>query len=49
MAVPRSTEPGIYRGLVQAEPGDTCAVLMLEVAAAPAPSAARKRRGAKAK
>jgi hypothetical protein len=49
VAVPRSTEPGIYRGLVQAEPGDTCAVLMLEVAAAPAPSTVRKRRAAKAK
>jgi hypothetical protein len=52
VAVPRSAEPGIYRGLVQAEPGDTCAVLMLEVAPAPAASAApaaRKRRAAKAK
>jgi hypothetical protein len=55
VAVPRGAEPGIYRGLVQAEPGDTCAVLMLEVAAAPAApaasarSAARKRRATKAK
>ena len=41
VAVPKTTPPGIYRGLVQAEPGDTCAVLMLEVTA---PPAAPKRR-----
>jgi hypothetical protein len=41
VAVPRNTEAGIYRGLIQAEPGDTCAVLMIEVKAAPA-----KRRAA---
>jgi hypothetical protein len=45
VAVPRNTEAGIYRGLIQAEPGDTCAVLMLEVkAAAPKRRAAAKPR-----
>jgi hypothetical protein len=29
VAVPKGTTPGNYRGLVQAEPGDTCAVVML--------------------
>ena len=35
IAVPRGTAPNNYRGLVQAEPGDTCAVLMLCVTARP--------------
>jgi hypothetical protein len=41
VSVPKSAVAGVYRGLIQAEPGDTCAVLMLNVAAAP------KRRAAK--
>ena len=49
VAVPRKTEPGIYRGLVQAEPGDTCAVLMLEVTSAPAGAPAPGKRRAKAR
>jgi hypothetical protein len=44
VAVPRRTEPGLYRGLVQAEPGDTCAVLLLNVTAAPAAPPASRRR-----
>jgi len=35
VTVPKGTTPGIYRGLVQAEPGDICAVLMLRVTAPP--------------
>jgi hypothetical protein len=33
VAVPPQAVPGLYRGLVQAEPGDTCAVLELTVTA----------------
>lgn len=47
VAVPKSTQPGTYRGLIQAEPGDTCAVLMVSVKAAPKPaprSSTAKRR-----
>jgi hypothetical protein len=43
VALPKTTPPGIYRGLVQAEPGDTCAVLMLEVTAPPATPKRRTR------
>jgi hypothetical protein len=32
--VPDNTPPGVYRGLIQAEPGDTCAVIELTVTAA---------------
>jgi hypothetical protein len=31
IAVPNTTAPGVYRGLVQAEPGDDCVVLELTV------------------
>jgi hypothetical protein len=37
VAVPKSAQPGIYRGVIQAEPGDTSAVLMLTVKPPPKP------------
>ena len=40
--VPKGAAPGIYRGLVQAEPGDMCAVLMLHVKDAPAKRSSRR-------
>jgi hypothetical protein len=42
--VPSSAAPGTYRGLVQAEPGDTSAVIVLTVTAA-----SKKSRGARAR
>jgi hypothetical protein len=44
--VPVQTPPGVYRGLIQAEPGDTCAVIELTViAATPRRSHPRPRGG----
>jgi hypothetical protein len=42
VSVPKSASPGMYRGLVQAEPGDMCAVLMLHVKEAPAKRSSRR-------
>lgn len=42
--VPAKLPPGTYRGLIQAEPGDTCAVIALTVAEPPPRPAARRRR-----
>jgi hypothetical protein len=43
VSVPTGTSPGIYRGLVQAEPTDICAVLVLHVKEAPAKRSSGRR------
>jgi hypothetical protein len=41
--IPATLPPGTYRGLIQAEPGDTCAVIALAVSEPPPRAAARRR------